>query len=91
MQECLCSIPMNQGGVNTHSRSKRVRFIFLHSSTIVSMSDLTQPNLPVHNKLIFAKKMKRTLALNEASGREVAGAATLLTLFSKACFSMTQR
>src|SRR6266702_4022109 len=33
----------------------RVRFIFLHSSTIVSVADLTHPNLPVHTKLIFAK------------------------------------
>ena len=31
-------------------------FHFLHSSTIVSVADLTHPNLPVHNKPIFAKK-----------------------------------
>ena len=33
----------------------RMRFLFLHSSTIVSVADLDEPNLPVHNKLIFAK------------------------------------
>lgn len=38
----------------------RVRFIFLHSSTIVSVAELTHPNLPEHNKLILCKKMKRT-------------------------------
>ena len=38
----------------------RVRFIFLHSSTIVSVADLTHPNLPAHNKLIICKKMNRT-------------------------------
>jgi len=44
-----------------------VRFIFLHSSTIVSVADLTHPNLPAHNKLIICKKMKRTLQLSETA------------------------
>jgi hypothetical protein len=35
---------------------RRVRFIFLHSSTIVSVTDLAHPNLSAHNKLIIAKK-----------------------------------
>jgi hypothetical protein len=34
----------------------RVHVIFLHSSTILSVADLAHPNLPAHNKLIFAKK-----------------------------------
>ena len=34
----------------------RQQDLFLHSSTIVSVADLTHPNLPVYNKLIFAKK-----------------------------------
>src|SRR5947209_16293963 len=38
----------------SHLLSK-MRFLFLHSSTIVSVADLAHPNLPVHNKLIFAK------------------------------------
>ena len=33
-----------------------VRFIFLHSSTIVRMADLTHPSLTVHEKRIFAKR-----------------------------------
>jgi hypothetical protein len=33
-----------------------VRFIFLHSSTIVSVADLTHPYISAHNKLILAKK-----------------------------------
>jgi len=37
-----------------------VRFIFLHSSTIVSVAALTHPNLSAHDKLILCKKMKRT-------------------------------
>src|SRR5437588_10264606 len=30
---------------------------------MVSVADLTHPNLPVHNKLIICKKMKRTRRL----------------------------
>jgi hypothetical protein len=39
----------------TRGAGYRGAFHFLHNSTIVSVADLTHPNLPVHNKLIFAK------------------------------------
>src|SRR5205085_3230580 len=49
-----------RGRPGTHSQTLRswywVCFIFLHSSTIVSVADLAQQYLPVHNKLILAKK-----------------------------------
>jgi hypothetical protein len=37
-------------------RKEGVQFIFLHSSTMVSVADLTHPHLPAHSQLIYAKK-----------------------------------
>src|SRR5437667_6829676 len=55
MQPLSCRSAMLLPPVSSGCQDEFAILVFLHSSTIMSMADLTHTNLPVHNKLILAK------------------------------------